>query len=72
MPDSIDEIKALATTKMGFARSNRFLVTLPTSFGGGGGLINGILGLLNQAVAEHPEENLIYYVPMPLYQQKLR
>ena len=40
MPDSIDEIKALATTKMGFARSNRFLVTLPTSFGGGGGLIN--------------------------------
>ena len=48
MPDSIDEIKALATTKMGFARSNRFLVTLPTSFGGGGGLINGILGLLNQ------------------------
>ena len=35
MASSIDEIKALANTKLGFARSNRFLVTLP-SFGGGG------------------------------------
>ena len=32
---SVDEIKALANTKLGFARNNRFLVTLP-SFGGGG------------------------------------
>ena len=32
---SVDELKALANTKLGFARPNRFLVTLP-SFGGGG------------------------------------
>ena len=32
---SLDEIKALANTKLGFARPNRFLVTLP-SLGGGG------------------------------------
>ena len=43
---SVDEIKALANTKMGFARPNRFLVTLPTNFGGGGGLLGGILGIL--------------------------
>ena len=47
MANSIDEIKALANSKLGFARSNRFLVTLPTNFGGGGGLIGGVLGLLN-------------------------
>ena len=47
MANSIDEIKALANTKLGFARSNRFLVTLPTNFGGGGGLIGRVLGLLN-------------------------
>ena len=47
MASSIDEIKALANTKLGFARANRFLVTLPTNFGGGGGLIGGVLGLLN-------------------------
>ncbi len=44
---SVDELKALANTKLGFARSNRFVVTLPTNFGGGGGLLGGILGLLN-------------------------
>ena len=32
---SIEELKALANTKLGFARPNRFLVTLP-SLGGGG------------------------------------
>ena len=35
MANSVDELKALANTKLGFARPNRFLVTLP-SFGGGG------------------------------------
>ena len=35
MASSVDELKALANTKLGFARNNRFLVTLP-SFGGGG------------------------------------
>lgn len=47
MANSIDEIKALANTKLGFARPNRFLVTMPTNFGGGGGLLGGILGFLN-------------------------
>ena len=46
MANSVDELKALANTKLGFARANRFLVTLPTSFGGGGGLLQGIIGLL--------------------------
>jgi len=46
MANSVDELKALANTKLGFARPNRFLVTLPTSFGGGGGLLQGIIGLL--------------------------
>ena len=47
MANSVDDLKALANTKLGFARANRFLVTLPTNFGGGGGLLGGVLGLLN-------------------------
>ena len=35
MASNVDELKALVNTKLGFARANRFLVTLP-SFGGGG------------------------------------
>ena len=46
MANTVDELKALANTKLGFARPNRFLVTMPTSFGGSGGLLNGIVGLL--------------------------
>ncbi len=46
MASSVDELKALANTKLGFARANRFLVTMPTSFGGGGGLLGGIIGIL--------------------------
>ena len=47
MSSSVDELKALANTKLGFARSNRFLVTFPTSFGGSGGILGSVLGLLN-------------------------
>ena len=47
MASSVDELKALANTKLGFARSNRFLVTFPTSFGGSGGILGSVLGLLN-------------------------
>ena len=47
MANSVDELKALANTKLGFARSNRFLVTFPTSFGGSGGILGSVLGLLN-------------------------
>lgn len=47
MASSVDELKALANTKLGFARPNRFLVTFPTSFGGSGGILGSVLGLLN-------------------------
>ena len=43
MANSIEDIKALANTKLGFARTNKFLVTLP-SVGVGGGLLAGIVG----------------------------
>ena len=43
MANSIEDIKALANTKLGFARTNKFLVTLPT-VGVGGGLLAGIVG----------------------------
>ena len=43
MANSIEDIKALANTKLGFARTNKFLVTLPT-VGVGGGLLAGIIG----------------------------
>ena len=43
MANSIEDIKALANTKIGFARPNKFLVTLP-SVGVGGGLLNGLIG----------------------------
>ena len=43
MANSIEDIKALMNTKLGFARANKFLVTLPT-VGVGGGLLNGIVG----------------------------
>jgi len=42
---SIEEIKSLANSKLGFARSNRFLVTMP-SFGGG-----GITGLFTEGAS---------------------
>ena len=48
MANSIEDLKALANTKLGFARSNRFLVTLP-SVGAGGGLLGGIIGIVSQA-----------------------
>jgi len=43
MANSIEDLKALMNTKLGFARPNKFLVTLP-SIGVGGGLLNGIIG----------------------------
>ena len=43
MANSIEDIKALVNTKIGFARPNKFLVTLP-SIGVGGGLLNGLIG----------------------------
>ena len=46
MANSIEDITAIANTKLGFARSNKFLVTLPT-VGVGGGLIAGLIGAFN-------------------------
>ena len=46
MANSIKDIKALANTKLGFARPNKFLVTMP-SIGVGGGLLNGLIGAFN-------------------------
>lgn len=43
MANSIEDLKALMNTKLGFARPNKFLVTLP-SVGVGGGLLNGLIG----------------------------
>ena len=46
MANSIEDIKAIVNTKLGFARPNKFLVTLPT-VGVGGGLLAGIIGAFN-------------------------
>lgn len=43
MANTIEDIKALANTKLGFARPNKFLVTMPT-VGVGGGLLAGLIG----------------------------
>ena len=43
MANTIEDLKALVNTKLGFARPNKFLVTLPT-VGVGGGLLSGIIG----------------------------
>ena len=36
---SIDQLKSLASSKLGFARTNQFLVELPTTFSGTGGFL---------------------------------
>jgi hypothetical protein len=43
MANSIEDLKALMNTKLGFARPNKFLVTLPT-VGVSGGILNGLIG----------------------------
>ena len=47
MANSIEDIKALANTKLGFARPNKFLVTLP-NIGAGGGIFTGIQPCLSR------------------------
>ena len=46
MANSIEDIKALANTKLGFASPNKFLVTMPR-IGAGGGLLDGLIGAFN-------------------------
>ena len=43
---SIDQIKSLASSKMGFARSNQFLVELPSNFESTSGFLGQIAGFL--------------------------
>ena len=44
---SIDQLKSAASLKMGFARSNQFLVQLPSNLGGKPQL-GGLVGVLTQ------------------------
>jgi hypothetical protein len=43
---NIDQLKSLASSKLGFARSNQFLVELPTSFNSSGGFLGKIATFL--------------------------
>jgi hypothetical protein len=57
---SIDELKSLVSTKLGFARSNQFLVVLPGSTGGFfGGLLGGNSMNLLCASAEIPGKQIL-------------
>lgn len=47
---SIDQLKSLASSKLGFARSNQFLVELPTNFAGSGGFLGSLTTLLTSGV----------------------
>jgi hypothetical protein len=44
---SIDELKSLVSTKMGFAMANQFMVELPSDFGRSGGFLGQIFSFLN-------------------------
>lgn len=47
---SVDQIKSLASSKLGFARTNQFLVELPTTFSGGGGFLGQLATLLTSGI----------------------
>jgi len=47
---SVDQIKSLASSKLGFARTNQFLVELPTTFAGGGGFLGQLATLLTSGI----------------------
>lgn len=47
---SIDQLKSLASSKLGFARSNQFLVELPTTFSGTGGFLGALTTLLTSGI----------------------
>ena len=59
MANSVDELKALVNTKLGFARPNRFLVTLP-SFGGG-----GLLGIFTDEATKNKFSHLATFIKCP-------
>ena len=43
---SIDQLKSIVSSKMGFARTNQFLVELPSNFESSGGFLGQIAGFL--------------------------
>lgn len=47
---SVDQLKSLASSKLGFARTNMFLVELPTTFQGAGGFLSKLTTLLTSGV----------------------
>lgn len=47
---NIDQLKSLASSKLGFARQNQFLVELPTTFSGSGGFLGALTTLLTSGV----------------------
>ena len=63
---SVDQIKAIASSRLGFARSNQYLVELPSLSGGGGGLggllssfVPSIPGVVGAGVASTNELNIL-------------
>ena len=47
---SVDQLKSLASSKLGFARTNQFLVELPTTFQGSGGFLGQLTTLLTSGI----------------------
>jgi len=47
---SVDQLKSLASSKLGFARTNQFLVELPTTFASSGGFLGQLTTLLTSGI----------------------
>ena len=47
---TVDQLKSLASSKLGFARTNQFLVELPTTFEGSSGFLGKLTTLLTSGV----------------------
>ena len=47
---TVDQLKSLASSKLGFARTNQFLVELPTTFRGSGGFLGQLTTLLTSGI----------------------
>jgi hypothetical protein len=47
---SIDQLKSLASSKLGFARQNQFLIELPTKFSGRGNILGQLTTLLTSGI----------------------
>ena len=47
---TVDQLKSLASSKLGFARTNQFLVELPTTFEGSSGFLGRLTTLLTSGL----------------------